>query len=227
MHAFLITGADPVTRMSALEALLNKNHVLAHNCATLTLAEGEAAYGIALIRAWQGQLALAPLGEGAVAGIIPQAHLLTHEAQQALLKTLEEPPGSALVILETETPFALLPTILSRVQILNCTSANKPQENSAVIASLQKARGATVGEIVRISDTLAPSRNAAETFLGEVTQALQQQLVAPLEDNTIFPRGRTALILRAALEARKQLGANVTPRLAVDRFLLTLQAGQA
>ncbi|MDD4858091.1 MAG: hypothetical protein PHD74_08305 [Candidatus Krumholzibacteria bacterium] len=43
-----------------------------------------------------------------------EAHLATAEAQNALLKLLEEPPASAAIILVTEFPDRLLPTVLSR-----------------------------------------------------------------------------------------------------------------
>ena len=48
--------------------------------------------------------------------IIDQAHLMSPEAQSCFLKTLEEPKGKTLLILITEYPKSLLPTILSRVQ---------------------------------------------------------------------------------------------------------------
>ncbi len=46
--------------------------------------------------------------------IIDQAHLMNAQSQNALLKTLEEPPGRAVIIIVTEYPSSLLPTILSR-----------------------------------------------------------------------------------------------------------------
>lgn len=46
--------------------------------------------------------------------VIRGAESMTDAAQNALLKTLEEPVGATLFILVTETPDALLPTILSR-----------------------------------------------------------------------------------------------------------------
>jgi len=50
------------------------------------------------------------------AAIIDKAHLMTPEAQNSFLKILEEPKGKTLLILITEYPEMLLPTILSRVQ---------------------------------------------------------------------------------------------------------------
>ena len=48
--------------------------------------------------------------------IIDEAHMLTREAENALLKTLEEPPPYVKFILATTDPLKLPPTILSRTQ---------------------------------------------------------------------------------------------------------------
>jgi DNA polymerase-3 subunit gamma/tau len=48
--------------------------------------------------------------------IIDEVHMLTTEASNALLKTLEEPPPQTVFILATTEPHKLLPTILSRCQ---------------------------------------------------------------------------------------------------------------
>lgn len=48
--------------------------------------------------------------------IIDEVHMLSTQAFNALLKTLEEPPESVIFILATTEPQKLLPTILSRCQ---------------------------------------------------------------------------------------------------------------
>ncbi len=48
--------------------------------------------------------------------IIDEAHMLSRSAENALLKTLEEPPEHVVFILATTEPQALAPTILSRCQ---------------------------------------------------------------------------------------------------------------
>ncbi|MCD6270987.1 AAA family ATPase [bacterium] len=48
--------------------------------------------------------------------IIDEAHKLSFDAQSALLKQLEEPKGNVVIILVSEYPYKILPTIVSRCQ---------------------------------------------------------------------------------------------------------------
>ncbi|MEW6358277.1 MAG: DNA polymerase III subunit delta' [Planctomycetota bacterium] len=50
--------------------------------------------------------------------ILEEAHMMNEEAANCLLKTLEEPPERSLLILITSAPNRLLPTILSRCQMV-------------------------------------------------------------------------------------------------------------
>lgn len=52
-------------------------------------------------------------------GIIEKADRLTPEAANAFLKLLEEPPPQTMFLLLTDTPDAILPTIISRTQRVN------------------------------------------------------------------------------------------------------------
>ncbi len=51
--------------------------------------------------------------------IVNEAEKMTQQAQNAILKTLEEPPEYAVILLLTSNVNALLPTILSRCVVLN------------------------------------------------------------------------------------------------------------
>lgn len=61
------------------------------------------------------------------AAIIEQAEALTHEAQNALLKILEEPPADTIIILTASHVRALLPTIRSRVRLISLTPPGKTE----------------------------------------------------------------------------------------------------
>ncbi len=64
------------------------------------------------------KLSLRPYSALFKIAIIDRAHLMSQEAQNCFLKLLEEPKGNVILILVTEYPQLLLPTILSRVQKL-------------------------------------------------------------------------------------------------------------
>ncbi|HPS20428.1 MAG TPA: DNA polymerase III subunit delta' [Candidatus Omnitrophota bacterium] len=60
------------------------------------------------------KLHLKPYESERTACIIEEAHMMTREAANALLKVLEEPPGKAVLILVTNKRELLLPTVISR-----------------------------------------------------------------------------------------------------------------
>ena len=51
--------------------------------------------------------------------VVPDAQLMNAQAQNAILKTLEEPPEYAIIILLTSNLDKILPTIISRCIVLN------------------------------------------------------------------------------------------------------------
>lgn len=91
---------------------------------------------IAQVRELIGKLSFKPyLAEHKVA-VINQAHLMKRDAQNCFLKFLEEPTDKTLLILVTEYPSTLLPTILSRVQKIRFfPSKDFKIENSEEIVS--------------------------------------------------------------------------------------------
>lgn len=70
------------------------------------------------VRRMRAKLASRPIRGSRKVGIIDPADRATPDAQNALLKTLEEPPGAATLVLVASNARALLPTILSRCQVL-------------------------------------------------------------------------------------------------------------
>ena len=66
------------------------------------------------IRALQRDIFIVPNESDKKAYVIEHADLMNMAAQNALLRILEEPPDHAVLILKTENPAALLPTVRSR-----------------------------------------------------------------------------------------------------------------
>lgn len=70
------------------------------------------------LRTMQRELSLRPYEAPRKVCIIEPAERMSVNAANSLLKTLEEPPGNALIILLTENAGMLLPTIRSRCQLM-------------------------------------------------------------------------------------------------------------
>lgn len=69
--------------------------------------------------------------------IVNEAEKMTQQAQNALLKTLEEPPAYAVILLLTANVNALLPTILSRCVVLNMKPVADSQVRAFLMETLQ------------------------------------------------------------------------------------------
>jgi len=89
-----------------------------NNGSSIDLIEIDAASnrGIDEIRELKEGIRFSPVKSKYKVFIIDEAHQLTKEAANALLKTLEEPPGHAIFILATTELHKMIPTILSRCQ---------------------------------------------------------------------------------------------------------------
>ena len=74
--------------------------------------------GIDQVRAVQRETALAPFEGRFRVVIFDAAERLSGEAANSLLKTLEEPPAQVVLLLLTSKPEALLPTVVSRCQLV-------------------------------------------------------------------------------------------------------------
>ena len=80
--------------------------------------------------------------------IIDEVHMLSIGAFNALLKTLEEPPDGAVLILVADDINSILPTIRSRCQLVRCTPPTR--EQGIAYLKSQKVRNPE-GELTRLS----------------------------------------------------------------------------
>lgn len=111
--------------------------------------------GIDEIRDLREKIKLAPTSGQYKVYIIDEVHMLTSEAFNALLKTLEEPPAHAVFVLATTEPQKLPATILSRTQRFDFArpSVEKVVEKLAEIVKQEKLaiEKDTLVEIARAS----------------------------------------------------------------------------
>ena len=78
--------------------------------------EDRKSVGVDAVREACEQLAMTSMRGGYRVAIVTPAHIMTHNAMNALLKTLEEPAPRTLLVLVTSRPSGLLATLRSRCQ---------------------------------------------------------------------------------------------------------------
>lgn len=144
--------------------------------------------GIEDIRSLRERIKLAPTSSRKKVYIIDEVHMLTPEAFNALLKTLEEPPSHVLFILATTELGKIPATILSRVQRLDFKLATPDElhkvlekiakeekidiEKEASEILIRKAEG-SFRDVVKLLDQVASSGKITPISLQEDLRSIQ------------------------------------------------------
>lgn len=122
-HAYLLTGPRGVGKTSIARILAHEINGLPYTDESqhLDIIEIDAASNNSVedVRDLRERVQIAPVSAKRKVYIIDEVHMLSKQAFNALLKTLEEPPEHIVFILATTDADKLPATILSRVQRLN------------------------------------------------------------------------------------------------------------
>ena len=148
-HAYLLTGTRGVGKTSLARILAHELNGLEYtdDRADLDIIEIDAASNrrIDEIRDLRDKVHILPTSSKYKVYIIDEVHMLTKEAFNALLKTLEEPPEHAIFILATTEAHKLPETIISRTQHFSF----KPIEEAVIVNHL---KGIAKSEKFKIDD---------------------------------------------------------------------------
>ncbi|MFZ5774080.1 MAG: DNA polymerase III subunit delta' [Thermodesulfobacteriota bacterium] len=132
----------------------------------LRLAADGGAIKIEQVRELKKALTFPPLEARFRVAILPDIHAMRREAANSLLKTLEEPPSHTILVLTGDQSGEILPTILSRCQVIPFFSLPR-EELTSLLAS-------QTGLAPETAATLAA---AAEGSLGRALVLHQQGLL--------------------------------------------------
>jgi len=141
----------------------------------VTAAAGKKDIGVDRVRELKRFTQLQPVRGKSKVAIIDDAHRLTVAAQNALLKTLEEPPERSLLILVANNPDALLPTVRSRGQRLQFSPL--PDDLVIDILTRHDIDAVAARQLAAVADG-SPGRALAlgDTLAGTQRQRLLDQL---------------------------------------------------
>ena len=226
MLSQIITSPDKDKR---LEYIKNYCQELGINAIDITIIEKETALkqnlnsiGIEEIKNLQKKLFLKPFNSPMKAIILDDAQLLTIEAQNAMLKILEEPPDNTIIILSADSKEPFLPTIISRCKIIELNqnrqkiSEKETLEFKEFIERLPKM---PVSEKFKKAEALAKDKEKALVWIEEIILILREDLLtnnsgqAKYYLNTIKSFQKTHTLLKST---------NVSPRFALETTLLLI-----
>ncbi len=229
MVSFLIAAKDKDKRIEHAKQLCAKQNIDRFD---ITLIEKDTSaktttqsIGIEEVKNMQKKIFFKPMKSDFKAVIIEDAHLLTTEAQNALLKVLEEPPSNTILILGADTKEALLPTILSRCQIIELeTSAQKltEKQKSDLLEFIANLPDLSVGDRLKKAELLAKDKDKALAWIEKLMIVLREQTIESVQSNEDQMTWKIYTLksfqkLHTALKTT-----NANPRFAIEDTLLQL-----
>lgn len=170
----------------------------------------ETSIGIDEIRNFSVALQLSPRGSDYSVGVIDRGELLTVAAQQALLKTLEEPPIRSRIIIAVSHSSLLLPTVLSRCEIVELQSSvpYTEAELTECANQLAKIEGLSIGARIAWCTNLGKTREELSRFITLAVYTLRKN-----------NRTHTKL-LHDLLNASRYTATNVNLLMVIERIFL-------
>lgn len=126
--------------------------------------------GIAQIKQLIKHLSTKPFGTTAKSAVIFDGNNISPEAQNALLKILEEPPGESVILIGVDSETKLLPTVLSRCLVISLQQSafsNQPEFN------LEQILNASIEERFEIVEKASDR----EKFLNNLTESYREKIL--------------------------------------------------
>lgn len=172
MYSILIASKNSATGLEYALDFLKKKEISKFD---VVIVSSEKTIGIGDVRNFQSQIFLKP-SQGKEKGVIIDAATgITTEAQNSLLKVLEEPPANTYIIIIALNKDAFLPTILSRCKIIELNE-NETKNSNEFEEILEKLLKAGVGERLKIAQDIAKEKDSALLWVEGLILATRKKL---------------------------------------------------
>lgn len=224
-HAVLVTGAAEEASSEAVNAAQSLLEGYREGLKTVSPIKGTGekwSIGVEQIHDLLGFFRLKTPGKAAIrrAAVITEADKMTREAQNALLKTLEEPPADSVLLLASERPESLLATIRSRVQVINLPRPVRRPETEAVQLVKQVLGGTTYDRLLLV-DSLTKQKESMREFVDTLATVAMASLEAAAHKGVATVQ-RWQEILQAAYTAQEALERSGNAKLVLTELMLAL-----
>lgn len=201
------------------EAGLTPNHP------DLLYFEQKEKLGIEQARQIIEHFSLKPYSAKGRAAVLEDASAMTTEAQNALLKTLEEPPEEAVLILGASSSVNLLPTILSRCEIVILKHdtdlvGRKFKTYEVYAKDIEKLLNQSIDQRFEYIEKLKDQEKRQE-FLHALVLYFRELLVNS-SNQTIYDRDNLGKFLKELITAEEWAEANVNIRGILEYLMLVM-----
>ena len=206
-HAYIFsgsrgTGKTSVARIFAKEIGTTSNDISEIDAASNT--------GVDDIRALNESVSTLPFESKYKVYILDEAHMLSKQAWNALLKTIEEPPKYVIFIFATTEPSKIPETIISRCQTFSFRKPTQKVLKDTVVAIAKKEGFKLESSSADLVAVLAEgSFRDAQSILQKVMSASKDNKISPEEVELVTGAPKGELIndfLRAIDEGNLKLG---------------------
>lgn len=217
MHSFIIVSKEVNKRRDYVETFCKEKGIGKFDQKIFT--SEDASFGVALVRDLQHAAFLKPSRSEEKALILEDAQKVTTEAQNALLKLLEEPPAHTYVFLSCTTDAYFLPTILSRCKVIVLLDKKTDLSETDVVqytSILDSLLSDGISEKLYLAEKIAGDKEELSTWFTNMILFLRDKMILDPE-NRMYPR-----VLINMQEAHKLFQTtNVAPRAILEHFFLS------
>jgi len=219
VQSYIILHAQKTKRDAYIQKLLEKYRI-----ASVDQIIPEGTVGIAEVRLLLKEMSRKPFVSPFKAAVI-EIEAISFEAQQALLKTLEEPAASNLFFLSAAHKSLLLPTIISRCTIVDLPVAENELtgQNTEQLANFwQQFLTNKLGERFLTMTTVAATKEETLNWLTTQINFLTSELrKAYTPTGSKLQSGRQlTLLLKILLNVRERILRNGSLKLALDQICI-------
>ena len=174
--------------------------------------------GIEDIKLFQKKLIYKPFQESSQLGIIHDSQKLTHEAQNSLLKSLEESDDSTIYVLTVDNEKNLLPTIRSRARIIY-SHVEKIVESSLqdnffdldLVSQFEKIQEASEDRVDSIE------------LINQIENSLKSKFEINIKNGNIDGSKKFLADLKVIQKSREKITSNCNRRLTLEAMAIQLK----
>jgi DNA polymerase III subunit delta' len=182
--------------------------------------------GIEEVKEFQKTMRYKPFQEERQVGIILQAQKLTAQAQNALLKTLEETTATSIYILCVDNDRNLLPTIKSRGIVIYSPSQivdnDEVSEQEEELDELKGFLNTDLLEQFNIIEKYSKEKDSSLVLIDSLETTFKDTLELDIKNGNIDSSQKNLSFLKTVQKSREKIAANCNRRLTLESLVVQL-----